>query len=265
MNTEISEHIDHATKPQLTPAESSQKLSSVSIVFPAYNEEENIERTVIEALNVFKKYFNEVEVIPVNDGSSDQTGAIIDQLHERHPEVKPIHHAKNQGYGGAVKTGLTSGSHDYIFFSDADGQFDLSEVSQLLEYIKDFDIVVGYRSQRADPIHRKLNAFCWGTLVRLLFDIRARDIDCAFKLFRRSVIDSAVLEAEGAMISTELLAQAQMMGFSLKEVPVSHYPRAAGEQTGANPLVIFKAFIELFRLHGKLKNKNFDLKTDFDR
>lgn len=265
MNTEVTEHIDNAVKSKTATTSSDQKLSSVSIVFPAYNEEENIERTVIEALSVFKKYFNEVEILPVNDGSTDNTGNIIDQLHDRHPEVKPIHHVKNQGYGGAVKTGLTSGSHDYIFFSDSDGQFDLSEITLFLDHIKNHDIVVGYRSQRADPLHRKINAFCWGTLVRLLFDIKARDIDCAFKLFRRSVIDSATLEAEGAMISTELLAQAQMMGFSLKEVPVSHYPRAAGEQTGANPLVIFKAFIELFRLHGKLNDKNFSLKTDFDR
>lgn len=230
------------------------KLSSVSVVFPAYNEELNIENTVLKAIEVFSKYFEEVEVIPVNDGSSDKTGEIIDRLQQEHPEVHPIHHPQNKGYGGAVKSGLFGGKNDYIFFSDSDGQFDLEEISLLLPLIADHDIAVGYRSQRADPWHRKLNAFCWGTLVKMLFGIKARDIDCAFKLFKREVIESVTLESDGAMVSTELLAQAGMHNFTLAEVAVSHYPRQAGEQTGANPWVILKAFVELFKLHGKLKN-----------
>lgn len=232
------------------------KLSSVSVVFPAYNEELNIENTVLKAIEVFSKYFEDVEVIPVNDGSSDKTGEIIDRLQKEHKEVNPIHHPQNKGYGGAVKSGLFGGKNDYIFFSDSDGQFDLEEISLLLPLIETHDIAVGYRSQRADPWHRKLNAFCWGTLVKLLFGIKARDIDCAFKLFKREVIESVTLESDGAMVSTELLAQAGILNFTLAEVAVSHYARQAGEQTGANPWVILKAFVELFKLYGKLRHSS---------
>jgi len=242
------------TMTTITTATTSKKLSSVSVVFPAYNEELNIENTILKAIEVFSKYFEEVEVIPVNDGSSDKTGEIIDRLQKEHKEVHPIHHPQNKGYGGAVKSGLFGGKNDYIFFSDSDGQFDLEEVSLLLPLIKDNDIAIGFRAHRADPWHRKLNAFCWGTLVKLLFGIKAKDIDCAFKLFKREVIDSVSLESNGAMVSTELLAQAGLMKFKLAQVGVSHYPRQAGEQTGANPWVILKAFIELFKLYGKLKH-----------
>ncbi|WP_431687003.1 glycosyltransferase family 2 protein [Hahella sp. NBU794] len=230
-----------------------KKLSSVSVVFPAYNEETNIEMTVLKAIGAFKRHFETVEIIVVNDGSSDGTRDILERLRQEHEEVRPIHHVQNKGYGGAVRTGLKSGRGDFIFFSDSDGQFDLEEVDLLLRHINEYDIVVGYRAQRADPWHRKLNAYCWGTLVRYLFGIRVRDIDCAFKIFRRDFIQSIRIEAEGAMINTEILAQAGMMHCTIKQVPVSHYPRLSGSATGANPLVIFKAFVELFNLYGKLK------------
>lgn len=234
-----------------------KKLSSVSVVFPAYNEQENIERVSLNAIEVFSKYFDAVEIVPVNDGSADKTGEILDRLAKEHPQVHPIHHPQNKGYGGAVKTGLQGAKNDYIFFSDSDGQFDLEEIQLLLPHLEKYEIVVGYRAKRADPFHRKLNAFCWGTLVRFLFGIQARDIDCAFKIFHRKVIDSIRMEANGAMINTEILAQAGIMHFKVKEVPVSHYARVAGQQTGANPLVIFKAFVELFKLYGKLKSRDY--------
>jgi len=141
-----------------------------------------------------------------------------------------------------------------IFFSDSDLQFDISELSNLLYWIKEYDIVIGYRKNRRDPFVRRLYAFGWNTLVKLAFDLKVKDINCAFKIFKRHVFDKIRIDATGAMINTDILAQAVKYGFKIKEVPVTHYPRLKGKQTGANIKVIFKAFEELFRLHRKLKN-----------
>lgn len=229
-----------------------KKLTSVSIIFPAYNEQENIENSINNAITAFEKYFDKITVIPVNDGGADNTGKIIDEMAAKDERVKPVHHEVNQGYGTALRSGFKAAKHDYIFFSDSDGQFDLEEISKLLLYIDSYDMVLGYREKRADPFHRKANAWAWGSLVRMLFKINVKDIDCAFKLFRRSVFNEIKLESGGAMVNTELLALARKRGFTMKNVPVSHFSRELGEQTGANPLVIVKAFAELFKLYAKI-------------
>ncbi|MEP0357632.1 MAG: glycosyltransferase family 2 protein [Paraglaciecola sp.] len=229
-----------------------KKLTSVSIIFPAYNEQENIADSINNAITAFEKYFDKITVIPVNDGGADNTGNIIDEMAAKDERVKPVHHEVNQGYGTALRSGFKAATHDYIFFSDSDGQFDLEEISKLLLYIDSYDMVLGYREKRADPFHRKANAWAWGSLVRMLFKINVKDIDCAFKLFRRSVFNEITLESGGAMVNTELLALATKRGFTMKNVPVSHYSRELGEQTGANPLVIIKAFAELFKLYAKI-------------
>ncbi|MFT4939438.1 MAG: glycosyltransferase involved in cell wall biosynthesis [Paraglaciecola sp.] len=228
------------------------KLSSVSIVFPAYNEEANIEKTVNDALKVFSKYFENVVVIPVNDGGKDRTGDILDEMSRYDNRIKPVHHKVNKGYGSALRSGFDAAENEYVFFSDSDGQFDLEEISKLLKHVDNYDMILGYREKRADPLHRKLNAWAWGTMVKVLFKIKAKDIDCAFKLFKRNIFDEIKLSSGGAMVNTELLALANKRGFSMVNVPVSHFPRELGEQTGANPLVIFRAFRELFKLYSKI-------------
>lgn len=231
----------------------SVKLSSISLVFPAYNEGMNIELAVSKGRDAFKKIAEKVEIIVVNDGSSDNTGEIIDRLARESDEVVPVHHPQNRGYGAAICSGFYRASCDYVFFSDSDMQFDLNEIGKLVEWIDRYDIVAGYRAKRADPLHRKLNAAAWNVLVRSLLGVKARDIDCAFKLFRRKVFDTIHLDSAGAMVNTELLALAGVNGFTIKEVPVSHFPRQQGTQTGANLKVILKAFRELFRMYGRLK------------
>jgi glycosyltransferase involved in cell wall biosynthesis len=232
--------------------EMENKLSSVSVIFPAYNEQDNIEKSVKSAITAFSKYFDDVTVIPVNDGGHDATGEIIDRMAEEDDRVKPIHHEVNKGYGAALRSGFIAAKNDYVFFSDSDGQFDLEEITRLLKHVNQYDMILGYRERRADPLHRKLNGWAWSTLVRMLFKFKVKDIDCAFKLFKRNIFDVVKLDAGGAMVNTELLALAQKNGFTMVNVPVSHYPRQAGEQTGANPLVILKAFRELFQLHAKI-------------
>ena len=231
-----------------------KRLSSLSLVFPAYNEALNVERAVAEARRVLEKVAERYEIIVVDDGSADDTGKIIERLSKENGQVVPVHHPKNLGYGAAVCSGFAQARFDYVFFTDSDLQFNLDEIERLIEWIDRFDIVTGYRVKRADPLHRRLNAWAWGTLVRFLFGIKVRDIDCAFKLFHRRVFDIITPTSGGAMVNTEILALATKYGFTIQEVPVSHLPRAQGEQTGANLRVILKAFRELFSMYRRLKS-----------
>lgn len=220
---------------------------SISAFFPAYNEEANIGPLCTKTAAALKKVAGRYEVIAVDDGSKDKTAKVVEALHKKDPHIRLVSHKANAGYGAAVKTGFASAKMDWIFFTDGDGQFDVAEITKLLAHTKDHDLVVGYRIKRADPPHRLLNAWAWGTLVRTLFSLKGvRDIDCAFKIIRRDVFKKFKLETTGAMISTELLVKSQKNGFRIKEVGVNHYARTAGQQTGAKLSVIARAFKELF-------------------
>jgi glycosyltransferase involved in cell wall biosynthesis len=231
------------------------KVSSLSVFFPCYNEEANVENMVRQAQLVLPEVAEKWEIIPVNDGSKDKTGEIIDRLSKEDPNVHPVQHEKNQGYGGAVISGYNASKCAYAFFTDGDLQFDLREITLLIEKLDEGDLILGYRKNRRDAWHRKLNAFLWGSLVKFLFGFQVRDVDCAFKLIKRRVMDKVQLTAGGAMVSTELLARANRAGFRFVEVGVTHYPRRAGTQTGAKLSVILRAFKELFKLYGKIKNQ----------
>jgi glycosyltransferase involved in cell wall biosynthesis len=227
---------------------------SLSVIFPAFNEEANIRQTVEAARLVLPKLTGTYEIILVNDGSRDATTPICDELAEQFPEVIAIHHTDNRGYGAALKSGILAARHDYIFFTDSDGQFDLQELEHLIGYAAHYEIVTGYRAKRQDPPHRLINAWGWKTLVRMLLGVKVRDIDCAFKIFQRSVFDRIQIRSVGAMVNTEILAQANSFGMRIHEIKVTHYPRRAGKPSGANLKVITKAFRELFRLWGQLRN-----------
>jgi glycosyltransferase involved in cell wall biosynthesis len=231
------------------------KVSSLSVFFPCYNEEANVENMVRKAQKILPELAEKWEIIPVNDGSRDKTGEIIDRLAKEDPNVHPVQHEKNKGYGGAVISGYNAAKCDYVFFTDGDLQFDLRELTLLIEKLDEGDLILGYRKNRRDAWHRKLNAFLWGSLVKFLFGFQVRDVDCAFKLIKRRVIDKVQLSAGGAMVSTELLARANKAGFRFVEVGVTHYPRVAGTQTGAKLSVILRAFRELFKLYGKIKSQ----------
>ena len=228
-------------------------MRELSVIFPAFNEEENIRRTVETAIRVLPDVATKWEIIVVDDGSTDTTALICDDLKARYPEVQVIRHGQNRGYGAALKSGIISAKYGLIFFSDSDGQFDLQELQQLICWSNDYDIVAGYRAKRHDPLHRRINALGWNVLVRLVLGIKIRDIDCAFKLFRREVFDHVQIRCVGAMVNTEILAQATQLGMRIREVKVSHFPRRYGKQSGANVRVIIKAFRELCRLWRKLR------------
>jgi glycosyltransferase involved in cell wall biosynthesis len=226
-------------------------VKSLSVVLPAFDEEGSIRAVVEDAYRNVPKFAPIFEIIVVNDGSKDRTREICDRLAEEFSNVRVVHHPRNRGYGAALKSGIQLARYDLIFFTDADGQFDLNEVAALLKQADAYDIVAGYRGQRQDPPHRLLFAWGWNVLVRLVLGVRIRDIDCAFKVFNRHVFDKVQINSVGAMVNTEIFAQVSRFGMTVKEVRVSHFPRRHGKATGGNVAVIIKAFRELIKIRRK--------------
>jgi len=224
----------------------------VSIVLPAHNEEPNLEQAVREASATAERLLDEHEIIVVDDGSTDRTGHLALELSRRDPRIPAIRHGRNRGYGEALRTGFLSSRLDYVFFTDADLQFDMNELERFLPYAGTVDVVVGYRQNRQDARSRRLMAYAWNLLVRVLFYVPVRDIDCAFKLFNRKALSEVDIESVGAMVNTELMVKLGRRGMSVVEVGVTHRPRRAGQARGATPRVIATALWELLRMRRKL-------------
>ena len=229
-----------------------QTVKSLSVFFPCYNEQENVTHTVERALEILNKLDLDFEIIVVNDGSADKTGRIADDISRCDKRVKVVHHPRNLGYGAALQSGFKAASKEFVFYTDGDGQFDLKEMPPLLQLMGNYDIVSCYRINRQDPLIRKINAWCWTKLVCTLFGLKIRDIDCAFKLYKREIFDNIKLSSTGALIDTEVLARASRKGYKITQKGVHHYPRSAGMQTGANFRVILRAFKELFQLYKQI-------------
>jgi glycosyltransferase involved in cell wall biosynthesis len=223
-------------------------MPSLSISFPAYNEESNIGAAIEHAVRVASSLVDDFEVIVVDDGSADHTADVVHEYATRHPQVRLVEHSVNQGYGAAVFDGLTAGIKEWAFFTDSDLQFVMDDLESLWALREKADLIIGYRAPRRDPFVRKFNGFGWTWLTNLLFGYVSRDVDCAFKLMSREVVDTVAphVTSRGATLSAEFLVRAKRMGFATKEVPVTHLPRVAGSQTGAKLEVILRAFWEMF-------------------
>jgi glycosyltransferase involved in cell wall biosynthesis len=232
-------------------------MTSLSIVIPAYNEQENVKAAVEKISAVAQKLNVDYEILLINDGSRDRTGEIAKtELAPTIPNFRLVEHFPNRGYGGALKAGFAASTKELIAFIPADNQFDFGEVRLLLEKMTpDTMIVSGRRVDRKDNFIRKMNGFGWNTVVRLLFGYLIKDIDCGFKLLRRDLLNHIHIESNGAMIDTEMLAETRARGYKIAEVPVTHLPRTAGSPTGANLKVIFRAFRDLFKFRLRLSRE----------
>ena len=231
------------------------RLEGLSFFFPALNEEDNVAPIVEEALAVLPRFADDVEITVVDDGSNDRTGAIADELARKDPRVRVIHHASRRGYGGAVRSGMVAATKSWVFFTDGDRQFALEDLGRLVEAADGADAVVGYRIKRADPTRRLFVAWVYNRLIRLLFGGGWRDVDCAFKLFRRDVFARVPLDrvrSNGAFFSPELLITLRRAGVRVRQVGVRHFPRTAHEPKGASPRVIVRAIRDLLRLRARL-------------
>jgi len=221
---------------------------SLSVFFPCYNEAENIEPLVAKTRDVLERLVADWEIIIVDDGSSDGTGRIADRLAGSDPRIRVVHHRRNRGYGAALRSGFAAATRSYVFYTDGDGQFDVGEIDKLLLRRDEADIISGYRKRRQDNLIRRINSACWSFLVQRVLGFRCRDVDSAFKLYKREIFDRIELKSDGALIDAEVLARATRAGYTVATVPVTHLPRVAGRQSGAKLRVILRAFVELLKL-----------------
>ena len=233
------------------PGAATARLAGLSFFFPAYNEEGSVEAVVREALAVLPRFADDLEVIVVDDGSTDRTGEIADRLAADDPRVRVVHHRPNRGYGAAVRSGLASARKPFVFYTDGDQQFKLEDLDRLIAHLDGADVVVGYRERRADPPRRLFIAAVYNTLIRVLFAAPFRDVDCAFKLFRRDALERVPLDrvrSNGAFFSPEHLLVMRAAHLRIGQVGVRHFPRALGEEKGATPRVVARAIRDLLLL-----------------
>lgn len=228
---------------------------SLSIVLPAHNEEENIKNTLDKCLSYVEQNIRDYEIIVVNDGSVDRTREIAEKLSAENSGIKLVNHKVNKGYGSALRSGFDAATKDYVFLMDSDGQFDISDLNALIPYVGENQAVIGYRRNRADSLIRSLNAWLYGLYIYVCFGLRVKDMDCAFKIFPIAAYRSVKpIKSDGALFSAELLIKFQKQGYTLKEIPVRHFPREYGVQSGANLQVILKMFKESWKLRNELRD-----------
>ena len=223
--------------------------AGLTFFFPAYNDAGTIASLVIRTVQVASRLTSDFEVLIVNDGSQDATGAIADELSRTYPQVRVIHHAKNRGYGGALRTGFAAAAKDLVAYTDGDAQYDPSELEGLWSQLTaDVDMVTGYKISRADPLHRIVIGKVYHHTVRLLFRLRVRDVDCDFRLMRREIFDRVRLERDTGVICLEMMRKIQDAGFRVVEVPVHHYHRTHGRSQFFNLRRVFWTGVDVMKL-----------------
>jgi glycosyltransferase involved in cell wall biosynthesis len=227
---------------------SDQPEMGISAVLPAFNEAENLAAVVQDLKKAMDQLTRHYEIIIVDDGSTDKTVAVSEDLSRDDLKVRLLRHPRNLGYGAALGSGFKAARLPWIFFTDSDGQFDLSELAKLAEKSAGHDFVAGFRAMRADPLLRRAYGFIFSALVRALFKVKATDINCAFKLFKRDLIEDHEFKARGALFNAELLAVARQKGVDPIEVAVTHRPRLKGKNTGGSARVIIRAGKEILAL-----------------
>jgi glycosyltransferase involved in cell wall biosynthesis len=221
----------------------------LSVFFPAYNDSGTIASLVITALQAARRLTSDFEVIIVNDGSADSTAAIADELARTYPEVKVVHHQSNRGYGGALRSGFAAATRELIFYTDGDAQYDPSEMTVLWEAFNDgVDLVNGYKISRSDPLHRIVIGRIYHHTVKLLFGLKVRDVDCDFRMLRRSIFNDVALEKSSGVICLEMMKKIQDAGFRIAEVPVHHYHRAYGRSQFFNFRRLCRTAIDVAKL-----------------
>lgn len=236
-------------EPDINPQADNPRSSSISVVFPAFNDAGTIGSVVLSARRAVRHWTPDYEIVVVNDGSRDHTAEVLAELEQVVPELRVIHHSSNQGYGAALRTGFAAARKELLFYTDSDAQFDPQEIPRLLHELAPYvDYVSGYRTKRADSFLRVLIGNPYHRFVRWAFGLRLRDIDCDFRLFRREVIARLDTSESDGTFCIEMLKQLDDMQARFAEVPVSHYPRVYGHSQYYNARSVLGSYLRLFRL-----------------
>lgn len=220
-------------------------MFSFSIVLPCLDEVQVIEAVIEQARLVASELAESYEIVVVDDGSRDGTAALVGELAARYAEVRLLRNATNRGYGSALARGLRAARMPWVFYTDADGQFDLSDLRRAVSILPEHGIVCGYRADRQDGWLRGVNGRGWTWLTNSLFSLGVHDVNCSFKIFPRTFFDRIEMRSKGAFIDAEILSQARQIGMSIVQLPVRHRPRSGGEPTGGRLRVIGRAWVEL--------------------
>ncbi|MCL4817604.1 MAG: glycosyltransferase family 2 protein [Vicinamibacteria bacterium] len=225
------------------------KPPSLSIFFPAYNDAGTIASLAIVAHMTARLLTDDYEVIVVEDGSPDHTGELLDEMAKSFPWLKVVHHEKNKGYGGALRTGFQTASKDLIFYTDGDAQYDPRELKSLWEaFGPEVDFVNGFKMGRSDPFHRVVIGRVYHHFVKTMFGLKVRDVDCDFRLMKRSVFEKVVLERSSGVICVELMKKVQDHGFRIAEVGVRHFHRTYGKSQFFNFPRVARTLLDLMNL-----------------
>ena len=221
----------------------------LSVFFPAYNDAGTIASLVMTALLTAETLTPDYEVIVINDGSADNTAGILDELARVYPRLRVVHHARNRGYGGALRSGFATASKDWVFYTDGDGQYDPAEMTLLWQRRgSDVDLVNGYKISRSDPFHRIVIGRCYHHVVKALFGLKVRDVDCDFRLLRRTIFERIRLEKDSGVICLEMMKKITDAGFRIAEVPVHHYHRTHGSSQFFNFRRVARTGIDVLKL-----------------
>ena len=225
----------------------------LTMFFPAYNDGGTIASLVIRAVQVAARLTPNFEVIVVNDGSTDATRDIADELARTYPQVRVVHHEQNRGYGGALRSGFAAATKELVAYTDGDAQYDPAELEVLWKHLTPgADMVTGYKISRSDPWHRIVIGRIYHHTVKILFRLRVRDVDCDFRMLRREIFDRVRLEGDTGVICLEMMRKIQDAGFRVVEVPVHHYHRAHGQSQFFNFRRVFWTGVDVLRLWVKL-------------
>lgn len=230
------------------------RFPSLTIVLPAYDEEYCIERACDEALGFLRAHVEDWELVVVDDGSSDRTGELVEAMAAEEPRLRPIRFPENRGYGRALAAGFDAAEKELVFFTDADSQFDVRELKQVIPVLEESgaDVVLGFRVYRYDSVIRCFLSWTYNRIVRVLFGVCVRDVDCSFKLFRRHVLEAITIECDDFFVDTEIVARIGKQGFKTVEVGVRHYPREAGRTT-VRASHIPKTLLTVFRMFFRIR------------
>lgn len=226
------------------------KLSSVSFFCPAYNDAGNLPDLVPTVVEFLQKHAEKFEIVIIDDGAKDGTGMVADQMSQKFPNVRVVHHEKNKGYSETLKEGFEGGKYDYVMYTDGDNQYNVFDFEPYLYLLKTNDVLSGYAIKKAVSIGRKFQSWFHNALISVLFLTRFRDVNCSMKIFKKKVLDVIEIKStsQGAFIDAELILKAKKMGFKVAQFPVVHYERKSGVASGSKPSLILNTIKDMLLL-----------------